>query len=652
MFRRIVIALALAAGLASSGSAAAKVRPVYAKPAAWVDLAPVPQAEPGKDAGAVQTLLDDNQSRLGPDGDAYYNRRIWKVLKTEGLARFTNLSQSWNPDNETVTFHWIRVIRDGKTIDLLQGGRRMLVIRRERDLERAMLDGRMTASLALEGLQVGDVLDYAWTRAERDPILQGRSYDLEAISFSGVAARYRVILNWPQGAPIQWKATPGFGEPTLEARDGRTWLRLDLANAEQPKRPMGAPARFRRLGMLETSGFRSWAEVSQLMHPLYERTVALDPKSPLKAEAAAIAAASTDPRARAFAALRLVQDKTRYLFIGMDNGGYVPAAADLTWTRKFGDCKGKTVLLLALLEELGIEAEPALVNLGGGDGLDQRPPSLGAFNHVIVRATIGGKVYWLDGTGSDHRVDLEALEPPPHRWALPVRAAGADLEQILVPPLKEPMMHATVQVDASKSLDQPAPMKLTLRVRGAAAGSMRQMLAASSRADLERSFRQSMSNSATGLTVENMTWKDDLTNDAFEMQMTGSMELDWRANADLGVREYRVSVNGPPGGGFPRREPGLHQDAPFRVAYPLFITSVTEVVLPKGGEGFVVRGPNGVDMVGGMELKRSSALKDGVARFEVQARAIAEEIPASEAEAANRTMRRLSGEDSLIRAPL
>ncbi len=81
----------------------------------------------------------------------------------------------------------------------------------------------------------------------------------------------------------------------------------------------------------------------------------------------------------------------------------MPARADETWQRRFGDCKGKTVLLLALLKELGIQAEPALVSLGGGDGLDERLPSLGAFNHVIVRATIGGKVYWLDGTRTGDR---------------------------------------------------------------------------------------------------------------------------------------------------------------------------------------------------------------------------------------------------------
>src|SRR3546814_6282045 len=76
-----------------------------------------------------------------------------------------------------------------------------------------------------------------------------------------------------------------------------------------------------------------------------------------------------------------------------------PATAEETWQRRYGDCKGKTALLLALLARLGIEAEAVLANNSGGDdGLDERLPNPGMFDHVLVRARIDGKTYWLDGT--------------------------------------------------------------------------------------------------------------------------------------------------------------------------------------------------------------------------------------------------------------
>ncbi len=149
------------------------------------------------------------------------------------------------------------------------------------------------------------------------------------------------------------------------------------------------------------------------MAPLYAKAEVIPASSPLNAEVARIKALSPDPKVRAEAALTLVQDQIRYLALAMNVGGLVPATADETWSRRFGDCKGKTVLLLTLLHALGIEAQPSLVNVQLGDGLDARLPTIEMFNHVIVRATIGGKVYWLDGARRGDR-RLEDIATPPY----------------------------------------------------------------------------------------------------------------------------------------------------------------------------------------------------------------------------------------------
>ena len=645
-------AAGLVAALLISAPALAAPKPNFGPPPKWVEVVAIPEAPPAEGAPAVQTLLDDNQSRLTPQGDTYYNRRVRKVLKAEGLSSLTTFGVTWDPEDEVVTVHTLRILRGGQTIDLLAKGKKMLVLRREQDLERAMLDGRMSATQQIEGLQLGDILDASWTHSGRDPVAGNRSYDLEGLGFPGVAGRYRVRLSWPTGTPIKYKTTEGFGDPERTQDGDWTYLTLDVAGAQAPKAPVGAPARFRRLGSLETSSFESWNEISRIMAPLYDQAAVIARDSDLRTEIAAIAAKTQDPKARAFEALRLVEDKTRYFFIGIGDGGYVPAAADQTWARKFGDCKGKTALLLAILRELKVDAEPALVSLGGGDGMNERLPSLAAFNHVIVRAAIDGKTYWLDGTRTGDRSGLDALRPPPHRWALPIRTAGSDLEPIVVPPLTEPFLEATTRFDASKGLDAPAAMQMVSRFRGDAANGLRQMVATVPRADLERNFRQQLSGSMSWVEIEKVEWNDDAAKDAFEIRASGTADLDWRKNPDLGVREYRVTVSSNSAPGYPRREPGPNRDAPYAVPFPLFVRSVTEVVLPGGGKGFTVRGPTSKETVGGMELGRAAGINDGVARFTTDMRSLAPEIPAAEAEAATRTFRRIASEDSLIRAPL
>ena len=641
-----------AIGVAQLGLAApawASDTPVYGPPPAWVDLVPIPEPPPADGAAAVQMVLDDNQTRLDPDGDAYYNRRVLKVLKPEGLATFKSQTFTWSPDKDDLTIHTLRILRAGQSIDLLKGGADMPVLRRETNLERASLDGRLTVSRQIEGLQTGDLIEIALTRVHHDPVV-GRSYDIEQFAVPGLVGRYRAKVSWPKATPMRWQSTPGIDAPKVVQRDGRTELDIDLAGTKAPQPPAGAPLRFRQLGEVEVSGFQTWNEVSARMAPLYAKAEVLKPDSELRAEARAIAAKYKAPGDRAFAALALVEGKTRYFFLGMNDGGYVPAQADETWARKFGDCKGKTVLLLALLKELGVPAEPALVSTGGGDGLDERMPSAAAFNHVLVRASIAGRTYWLDGTRTGDVTGLTALQPPAWVWALPVRAGGAGLERIVQSPLDRPVTESVVRLDASGGLDKPAPARIEVKFTGDAANGFRETFARLARDDAQRALRQTFQKSYDWIEVESVDWVDDPASGSIRLVVTGSADIAWRKNPDLGVREYKLPGQGQ-GPNFPRREPGPNRDAPYAVAFPNYVRSITEVVLPNAGQGFTLRGPNDSQTIAGLELKRSSVLEGGVARFASEVRSIVREIPAVDAEAANKAFRLRAEDESLVRAP-
>jgi hypothetical protein len=618
-----------------------------------VDVAPLPEAPATADSTtAFQVLLNDDQTRLGPDGDVTYQRRAVKVTKPEALTGLNTITEAWDPSVETLTFHTLKIIRGAQTIDLLGDGKAMLVLRRETNLERAMLDGRMSATRQLEGLQVGDIIDLSYSRARRDPIVQGRSFVVTAERFPGVALRYRSVISWPQGEKVSWRAAPGLSTPTVSTRDGRTVLTLDERNVKAPRPPEGAPLRYARIGTLQASSFADWREVSRLMAPHFAKAAQLKPDSPVKAEAAAIAAQTKDPKLRAYLALQAVEQKVRYLALLMGEGGYVPAAADETWSRRFGDCKGKTVLLLALLKELGIQAEPALVTLGGGgDGLDELEPSLAAFNHVIVRATIGSQVYWLDGTRLGDQGGLATLRPPPFRWALPLRAAGATLEPIVEPVPSEPLSQTIIRIDATKGLDAPAAATLTYRYQGDLASSLRSSIGRAAKDDFVRNFKQRMAAQLGWLQPQDVTWRDDPEHDTFELKVTGTATMDWRRNPDFGVREYRTDAPRVSIRLFPNREPGPAADAPYATNYPVYVRNRTEIVLPGGGQGFLVRGPNGAEQVGGYQVTRASGLEGGVAYFQAELKSDAREVSPAVAQAANPRLRMLASDEGLVRAP-
>lgn len=387
MFRHIVGVLL---ALAVAGVARAADQPQYGPAPPWVKPVAIPP--PAKAGGAaVQVLLRNDQMAFEPDGDAFYSESAKQVVSEQGLPLVGNIILTWQPSTDTLTIHRLEIIRGSQTIDLTDGGKSVTVLRREPDLERAMLDGSLTATIQPEGLQVGDVVHIAYTIKRSDPVLGGRSEGFWVLGSAGVGHAYMRAL-WPASKTMTWRATEGVAAPAVDrAGGGGGELVVDMSDTQSPNAPAGAPARYDDLGQLQLSEFKTWSDVAAIMAPLYAKAATLGPDSAVRAEAKQIAASTADPGERTLKALELVQSNIRYLFLGMGQGGLTPADADVTWARRFGDCKAKTALLLALLRELGVEAEPALVSTTLGDGLDQRLPNVELFDHVVVRAVVGGK---------------------------------------------------------------------------------------------------------------------------------------------------------------------------------------------------------------------------------------------------------------------
>jgi hypothetical protein len=647
MLRNLFLAFAVSSA-ASAGAALAADQPLYAPPSAWVRVVPIPPPAPaGQDGGPTKLLLVTKQAKLSPDGEEFYSETASQILTPQGLTALGNLQNVWDPATETLTIHKLQVLRRGKVIDLLAGGRTFTVLRRETNLDWAMLDGRLTATFQPEGLEVGDVLDIATTLRRRDPALKGYSTDYVRLDHQGVASHVYLREMWPTAMPIRWRLTEGLQTPRMSKGAEMTELLVDSTNVETPKAPLSAPARFNDLGTIEVSQFSDWAELSELMAPLYDKAAKLAAGSALQREAARIAAASTDPKARALAALRLVEDQVRYVFLGMNDGGLVPANAEETWARRFGDCKGKTALLVGLLRELGVEAEPALVNTNGGDGMDARLPAMGWFDHAIVRAHIGGKVYWLDGTRTGDR-SLDTLIVPPFGWALPVSNSGTPLERLTPTPLAEPWVEQAITIDASKGDYAAARTRIVIVYRGEYAVGTRAAMANASRADYDRAYRDFLAKTYSWFNVATLDIRDEVVGGVVRMTAEGAGKLDWTQVSD-GSRVYRV-----PGSAFAgqitKRQPGPNADAPYVVPFPGYTRSTWRIVLPSGPR-YSLYGHDVERTLAGTALKRSARMSGGVLSIEISGKSLGPEFPNSEADAAGEAMRDLGRNDVAVVLP-
>jgi transglutaminase-like putative cysteine protease len=605
-----------------------------APPAGWILPPPVASTAPDAPDASMRIVYSDIQTYAAPDGQHFYQAVRYRLLKPEALA-LGNLSFSWQPNGGSLTLHWLRVIHAGQVTDLTHSAT-FRVLEREPNLEQAMFDGQLTATWQIPGLAVGDEFEYAITSVYRDPTLPDARGSLligPQISFHGTS---RIRLAWPTGTPFHWQASKDLGALTPASANGVKEVAVTFTDPSQPDDvAQGAPLRFGIRRLVEGSSFADWPELSRRLFPVFDKAATIAPNSPLQAEIARIAAASQDPAARAEAALQLIEDRIRYVFVALNNGNLTPAGADETWQRRFGDCKAKTALLIALLRGLGVPAEPLLVNSGGIDGLPDRLPDIVLFNHVVVRATIGGKWYVLDATRSGDR-HLALLPPVTFRQGLPLTAAGAAVASLPTPPPAMPELVEVVDIDSTAGIGAHAKVRIRQIYRGDFAIQLRTGLAALSAADGERALRKLFAQNQSWVDIDHLAWHADDDHAAMVIDFSGEGDTDW-TTGDGGLRSYSL-----PGGGFSpperlRRPHDQDQTLPWTTNWPRYRCWVTTMRLPRPDDlhqwSFAAKPVDRT--LGGIAYWRRVGLTGNVVRLIESTRTLTPEISAAEASALN-----------------
>lgn len=599
----------------------------YAPPPLWVIAPPADTAAPTPPGAPVRLIYADHQLRITGKGQEEYQASRLKLLTPEALGA-GNIGISWSPASEEMVVHRLAIVRDGRTIDVL-ATQKFAIIQRENNLEQSMLDGDLTATLQAAGLQVGDEIEFAATKIRRQTSLGERPGGFMQFPVVGVRGAYRFRLLAPQNDTVALSQSSDLPQPvtrTIGAETERQFLLADPASATTPDE---APPRYSVTRLVQFSGYRDWASVSRTFHVAFAAAGALSPGSSVRAEAARIAAATPDPAKRVEAALRLVQDQVRYVYVGLDGGNYRPAGVEETWQRRFGDCKAKTVLLIALLREMGIAAEPVLVASKGGDGTDQRLPTPQVFDHVVVRATVNGAPVWLDGTRTGDRA-LAGVEPPASRWALPLRAAGAALEPIAPVAPRLPGLVQLVEIDASAGFDKPGRYRVQQTLRGDEIFGLRAQLAGVAPADADKMLAAYWRQQMSGVEPSRTTWRFNDVNRLLVLGMEGEGKVDWELE-DRAHTHYLFS------GGFSppaemKRPKDQSQDAAWATDFPAFTCYATTVKLPPTGKGLRwTFSSKPVDRVlGGVAYWRIASFDGSVARLVKSRRVLTPEISAME----------------------
>jgi transglutaminase-like putative cysteine protease len=573
MMGRILGILGLFVGLVGVAQAAPQARGLkLGPPPAWVETFPLPSAtDAAKDDGnGIDELLLDEQ--INPAEQATYFRSARRFVTAAGVERGSQLSFRWDPSYQTLTVHGVTLIRGAKRIDALRPGA-LRVLQREGGMEFNLFDGTLTAAVVLDDVRTGDTLEFAFTRTGYNPIFAGKYIDDLGMRSDVPFAELRFRLLWPQQRHLYRKAHGEIPIPRMTVTGDTLELVWEAHRVPALMIESDLPSWYDPSPWLQLSEFETWNDVARWAMPLYARG---KPGKQVQALARRFEAEGKNGRERAVAALRFVQEEIRYLGFEMGTGSHRPNPPELVLSRRFGDCKDKALLLVALLEELGLKAWPALVHTQFAQDLDHWHPSPLAFNHVIVCTDVMGVEFWLDPTETRQGGPLDIAATPPFRRALLVDETTAGLSEISVPRQSVTEIHENWSVP---SLKEPASFVVTTTFRGPAANQARARYLNRRHEEMDKSALEFYTERYPGVsTAKPLTVDDNVVENVFTTTETYTVANFFAAKGDgrgltasLYPQEVRDTLP----------DPGSRKRTmPLGLNYPMSLIHETVIELP------------------------------------------------------------------------
>jgi lipoprotein NlpI/transglutaminase-like putative cysteine protease len=425
----------------------------------------------------------DEQHRLEPQGLAEYHHVVRVVNDSAALATAGQIEIEFDPSFQTLAMHRLDIVRKGQRINRLDP-QRIRVLQREKQLERQMIDGRKTFTAVLEDVRVGDEIDLAYTRRGANPVFGGRHVGSTWMgSDKGPVALYQVRLLAPVRSSVRLDLQ-GASEP--ESSVTGDWRETVIRRSALPK--VGGDARTPPSAYLphlvNYSDFADWEDVAR-----WGRGLFADPGGArVQQEAARLMAAHAEPAARVLAALAIVQQDVRYFGTEMGASSHRPSPPDQVLQQRYGDCKDKVLLLVALLRRMGIDASPVLVSSGLRSEVQRLRPTPLAFDHVIARVRIGTDTWFLDATRAHQSGPLATRQAMLFGRGLVLEEGTQALAELPRPFEQEWMrVHDTLRL---ANWREPLVLESRVTYRAELAEGFRNAVAALSLQDLAKDFAE------------------------------------------------------------------------------------------------------------------------------------------------------------------
>ena len=571
----IAVMLAVALPAHAAGGAAENSAPQFAPPGDWVKPHFYDQQSPASlpDPGENQHWLLQERQINAAQNETFVHA-VRQVLTMDGVQNGSTLSFDFNPGYQSLTLHWARIWRGAEHLERLDPGS-VKIVQPERDLDEYALNGQKSAVLVLDDVRVGDILDYAYTIKGANPVLGGRFSAVVPVQLAQPAERLLTRVLWPAGRRLYAKPHGCAVQPAVIAGKGALEYVWDFQPAPGAVAEDFLPRWYDPEPWVQLSECKTWAEVNQWAAALFRVTAPCAPE--LAAKIAAWRQLDSQ-EAQVLAVLRFVQEDVRYFGIEIGDSTEKPAEPSTVFTRRFGDCKDKSLLFVTILRSLGMEAFPVLVNTVYGRAIEDWQPTASAFDHCIAAVVCDGQTYWLDPTMNYQRGPLASHYLPAYERGLVISPRTTGLT--VIPTTTSQPQTTITEYFLLRGKTGPAELKVVTLAADRDADTLRELFATTKRSDLEKHYTHFYADLYPGIRMSSpIDLEDDEAQDRFQTTEYYALDPGWlKPDQD---RRYRCTFYPAAMAAALGKPVDTDRRQPLAIRYPEHLILHTEATLPE-----------------------------------------------------------------------
>ena len=348
--------------------------------------------------GAV-VLLEDRQYKIDREGrTSSILRKVIRIANQNAAEQWSSVEQEYEPWHDkkpnirarVITAEGIVYWLDPKTIS--DGP--------AHEFDSSRFSGPPGAAAPLPAVSSGAIVEYEIAASEMTPVFAAGVTHTVVVMDIVPLQRFHLSIEAQKEVPLR-TATQNIPDSAIRRQNGEvTRIDCDLGPfAARKTFENNLPSDLSNFSYLSFSTGKSWQDIAGSYESMADSKLR---SADLKPFIEGIDLSGGQLAVATRLAAKLHQE-IRYTGLEFGEGAIVPGSPQETLRRKYGDCKDKAAVLVAMLRAAGMKAYLALLSAGSGTDVDADLPGFGIFNHAIVYVE-GPEPLWIDATAMDTRV--------------------------------------------------------------------------------------------------------------------------------------------------------------------------------------------------------------------------------------------------------